>query len=58
MVAPKDLDLCIHCEHIGDPSFCITQIKQRIIMGHIEIVQDCDGYHFKESAEPLQNIEL
>ncbi len=57
MVAPKELDLCIHCVHIGDPSFCITQTKQRITMGQIEIVQDCEGYSCKQSAELIIGIE-
>ena len=58
MVTPKDLDLCIHCQHIGDLSFCITQIKQRILMGQVEIVQDCDGYCSRQSAVPSENIIL
>ena len=58
MVAPKDLDLCIRCTHIGEPSFCIIQTMQRITMGHIEIIQDCAGYSCKQSAELVKGIEF
>jgi len=58
MVAPKELDLCIHCVHLGDPSFCTDQVKQRITMGSIEIVQDCNGYCSKRSSETHKAVEL
>ena len=58
MVAPKELDLCIHCVHLGDLSFCTDQVQQRILIGSIEIVQDCNGYCSKRFSETHKAADI